>query len=171
MAWVCSFSLEILSQAKFEFMGSMQKRILGLMILRKTRVQWRFFYYFSFFKIIFIYFLQYSHYPHSLSALPQFLIPFLLPTISKRMSPPPPLTRPPPSRETQVSWELDSSSLTEARMGRPLLYVYLGASDQLLYAAWLVAQWLRDIGVQVSWDCWSTYGITLLLSLLQTFPN
>jgi hypothetical protein len=55
-----------------------------------------------------------------------------------------------------------------------LLYMYIcwGASDQLVYAAWLVAQCLRDLGtLQVCWHCWSSYGVTLLLNVFQLFPN
>ena len=43
----------------------------------------------------------------------------------------------------------------------------LGASYQLVYAVCLVVQCLRDLGVQINWDCWSSYRITLLLSFFQ----
>jgi hypothetical protein len=46
-----------------------------------------------------------------------------------------------------------------------------GGSYQLVYAVWLVAQCLGDLRVQVSWDCWFFYGIVLLLSFFQLFPN
>jgi hypothetical protein len=46
-----------------------------------------------------------------------------------------------------------------------------GASYQLVYAAWLVAQNLRDLAVQDNWDCWSFYGVALLLSFFQPFPH
>jgi hypothetical protein len=44
----------------------------------------------------------------------------------------------------------------------------LGASYQLVYATWLVIQYLRDLRVQVSWDCWSSYRVALFLSLFQS---
>ena len=42
-----------------------------------------------------------------------------------------------------------------------LLYMCRG----LMYAAWLVAQ------CPGSWECWSSYGVALLLSFFQFFPN
>jgi hypothetical protein len=35
----------------------------------------------------------------------------------------------------------------------------LRASYQLVHVGWLVAQCLRDPGLQVSWDCWSSYRV------------
>ena len=55
-------------------------------------------------------------------------------------------TRPPHSLGSQVSWVLGASPFTEARPGSPLLYMCQGASYQLVYAAWLVTQCLRDLG-------------------------
>jgi hypothetical protein len=49
-----------------------------------------------------------------------------------------------PEANVQASPGLGASSLTEARPGSPVLYVS-GASDQLVYAAWLVAHCLRDL--------------------------
>jgi hypothetical protein len=46
----------------------------------------------------------------------------------------------------------------------------LGASYQLVYAAWLVIQCLRDLGGP-GWDCWSSYRIALLLSFFQLSPS
>ena len=46
----------------------------------------------------------------------------------------------------------------------------LEASCQLTNTAWLVAQCLRDHGVHVSWDCWSSPRVALLLSFFQIFP-
>ena len=46
----------------------------------------------------------------------------------------------------------------------------LGASYQLVHAAWLVAYCLRDLRVP-SWDFWSSYTVALLLSFIQPFPN
>jgi hypothetical protein len=47
----------------------------------------------------------------------------------------------------------------------------LGTSYQLVYAAWLVVQCLRNLGVQVNWDCWSSYRVSLLLIFLHLFSN
>ena len=72
-----------------------------------------------------------------------------------------------------VSWGLGASSLTEPRPSvSPLLYVYvLGASYQLAYAAWLCSSIWEILGVQVNWDCWSSYRVPLLLSFFQLSPN
>lgn len=73
-----------------------------------------------------------------------------------------------------VSWELSASSLNEHRPSIPLLCVCVFvASYHLVYAACLVAQCLRGpvLGVQINWDCWSSYRIILLLSFFQPFPN
>ena len=53
------------------------------------------------------------------------------------------------SLQPQVSQVLGASSPIEAIPGSPLYIYVLGASDQLLYAAWLVAQCLRELGVQL----------------------
>jgi hypothetical protein len=45
------------------------------------------------------------------------------------------------------------------------------ASDQLVYATWLVAQCLGNMGFQVSRDSWSFYGVALFLDLFQPFPD
>jgi hypothetical protein len=47
----------------------------------------------------------------------------------------------------------------------------LWASYQLVYAAWLVVQCLRDLGGPVNWDYWSSYSVALFLSFFQLFPN
>jgi hypothetical protein len=54
-------------------------------------------------------------------------------------------TNPLPFLGPQVSQSLGVSSLTEGRPGTPLLYMCKGTSVQLLYAAWLVTQCLRDL--------------------------
>ena len=114
--------------------------------------------------------LQSSHYPLP-GPPPQFLIPFLY-YLSPRGCPlllhP---ARPPYSLGSQVSWGLGSSSLTEARPCSPLLYVCWGPDTSwYILPGWWVSVW--DIsGIQVSWDCWSFYGVALLLSFYQPFPN
>jgi hypothetical protein len=67
-----------------------------------------------------------------------------LPPISKRVVPTPTLT--PPDLRPQVYQGLGASSPTEPRPGRQSSAVYVvGASYQLMYAPWLVAQCLRDL--------------------------
>jgi hypothetical protein len=87
--------------------------------------------------------------------------------------PHPHTTRPLNSLGPSVSWGLGASSLTEPRPSvSPLLYVYvLGASYQLAYAAWLCSSIWEILGVQVNWDCWSSYRVPLLLSFFQLSPN
>jgi hypothetical protein len=36
--------------------------------------------------------------------------------------------------------------------------------------AWWLSVW-EIPGVQVSWECWPSYGVALFLSFLQHFPN
>jgi hypothetical protein len=47
----------------------------------------------------------------------------------------------------------------------------LGASCQQEYAVCLVVQCWEISGVQINWDCCSTYRFSLLLSFFQSFPN
>jgi hypothetical protein len=54
--------------------------------------------------------------------------------------------RPPHSLGPQASQGLGASCLTEARPSNLLWYMCQGPSEQLVYAAWLVAQCLRDLG-------------------------
>jgi len=100
-----------------------------------------------------------------------YLFPSCLHLISKRMYPPHHPIRSVNFLGTAVSLELSASSLTEPRHGISLLYMCWGTSPQLVYAACLVIQYLRDLGVQINWDCWSSYRVALLLSFLQFFPN
>ena len=69
-------------------------------------------------------------------------VPHLIsPPLSPRCPQAPHPTRPPHSLEPQASQGLGISSLTSQSSA-----VYgSGASDQLMYAAWLVAQCLRDL--------------------------
>ena len=71
-------------------------------------------------------------------------------------------TRPPHSLGSQVSWVLGASPFTEARPGSPLLYMCCGPhmSWCMLPGRWL-SVWVIS-GGQVSWDCWTSYGIALL---------
>ena len=63
-----------------------------------------------------------------------------------------------------VSWGLGASSLNEHRSASPLNVCVLGVSYQLVYAVFLVFKCLKDmgVGVQINWDCWFSYRITLL---------
>ena len=93
-------------------------------------------------------------------------------TISKRMSPPHPY----PSHETsllpgpQVSQGLGSSSLTEYNAGCPLLHMWCGRHIiWCVLLGWWSSVW-EISGIQVSWDCWSSYRVAIL-SFFQLFPN
>ena len=92
--------------------------------------------------------------------LPQFHIPFLLLPVSKRMSSP---SRP-HSLGRQVSQGFGVSSLTEARPGSTLQYVYKEPQtiSSMLSGCWL-SVW-EILRVQVSWECWSSYGVASSLS-------
>ena len=46
-----------------------------------------------------------------------------------------------------------------------------GALYQIVFAAWLVAQFLIDLIVQVIRDYWSSYEVALLLTFFQPFLN
>ena len=75
-----------------------------------------------------------------------------------------------------VSWGLGASSLAKPRPSSTLLYIYIyvcivGASYQLVYAAWLVVQCWEILGVQINWVCWPFYRVMLLLSFFRLFPN
>ena len=84
---------------------------------------------------------------------PPHLHPYPLNPIPCLQTPTP--ARPPHSLGPQVSQGLGAASLTEARPGSPLLYMCLergvggGALSQLMHAAWLVAQCLRNLRGQV----------------------
>jgi hypothetical protein len=108
--------------------------------------------------------------PHSILPTPT---PTPTPTpVSKRMFLPPPS----PNQtsllpEPQVSWELGTSSLTESKSGSPLLYMCWGPHfSWCMLPDWWFSVW-AILGVQVSWDCWYSSRVTLLLSFFQSFPN
>jgi hypothetical protein len=93
------------------------------------------------------------------------------PPFSKRMSqlahPHP--NRPPPSLGHQVSWGLGASSLTESRTRSRLLHVCWGRNSCCMLPRWWLSLWVIP-GVQASWNCWSSYRVTLLLSFFQLTP-
>jgi hypothetical protein len=84
---------------------------------------------------------------------------------------PPPTTRQLCSLGPQAFWGLCASSLTEARPGSISAVCELRShiSWWVLPGLWL-SVW-EISGVQVSWDCWSSYGVTHILSFFQAFPN
>ena len=75
----------------------------------------------------------------------------------------PHLTKPPHFLGPQVS------SLTKVRAGSPLLYIYWEP-----HIRWCMLRdwWLSVCEISViwvDWECWSSYGVTLLLSFFQLF--
>jgi hypothetical protein len=66
---------------------------------------------------------------------------------------------------------LGASSLNEHRPGNPLLYVCWGLHiSWCMLPGWWSSIW-EILGVQVNWDCWSSYRDALLLSFFQFSPN
>jgi hypothetical protein len=62
---------------------------------------------------------------------------------------------------------LGASSLNEHRPRSPLLYVCWGPHvSWCVLPVWRSSVW-EICGVQINWDCWSSYRIALLLSFLQ----
>jgi hypothetical protein len=112
--------------------------------------------------------------PHVPSTIQLFHIPYLLPPSHPRLHVDVPTlhpTWPLNSLGPPVSWGLVISSLNEHRPGSPLLYVFWG--PQIIW--YMLPVWWSSVweisGVQVNWDCWSSYRIALLLSFFQSFPN
>ena len=78
-------------------------------------------------------------------------------------------TRPPPSLRPQVPQGLGTFP-TGARLGSPLLHVYLPQTSLCMLPGWWLGLWVFP-GVQVSWDCWSSYGVALPFSFFNPSPN
>jgi hypothetical protein len=79
--------------------------------------------------------------------------------------------KPPHFLGPQVFWGLGASSPTESRPSSPLLYMCWGPHiSWCLLPGWWLSVW-EISGVQVSWDCWFSYRVTLLVSFFQLFPN
>jgi len=126
---------------------------------------------FSFKKLLFIYLYT-----------PDFILLLVHPQTVPHPIPP----SPPPPRECShpihparplnfqgplVSWGLGTSSLTEPRPGSHLLYMCWGPHlSWCMLPGWWSSVW-EISGVQVSWDCWSSYRVALLLIFFQIFPN
>jgi hypothetical protein len=68
-----------------------------------------------------------------------------------------------------LSWGLGASSLNTHRPGSPLLYV---CWEPHVFWCMLSVWWSSDwevLGVQINWDCGSSYSINLLLSFFQPY--
>jgi hypothetical protein len=99
------------------------------------------------------------------------LLPVLVPPLIFPYSFPPPTcleedvhhpTRPPHSLGPQVSSWLGTPSSTPDQA--VLCYICVEASDQLADApGWWLSVWELS-EVWVYWDCWSSYGVSLLFS-------
>ena len=82
---------------------------------------------------------------------------------------PPPHPQPLNSLGPPVFWGLGSSSLNEHRPSRSLLYVcWEPHISWCMLSIWWSSVW-EILGVQINWDCWCSYRITLLLSFFQPF--
>jgi hypothetical protein len=118
--------------------------------------------------------LWFLHTPDFIPLHCRFTLPLSSPLpVFTRMSPQPIIhpTRPLNSLGTLVFWGLGASSLPEPRPSSPLLYMCWGP-----HISWcMLPNWWSSVweisGVQVNWDCWSSYKVTLLLSCFQHFPN
>jgi hypothetical protein len=75
----------------------------------------------------------------SWSALPQFLIPFIPPSLSLQED------VPPNHQASRLPGALSLSRVRRDQTRQSSAVYVLGASYQLVYAAWLVAQCLRDL--------------------------
>jgi hypothetical protein len=61
--------------------------------------------------------------------------------------------------------------LTDAWPGSSLLYMWQGPqTSYCMLPSWYFSVW-EISGVQVSWVCWSSYGVSFFLSFFQPFPN
>jgi hypothetical protein len=107
-----------------------------------------------------------------------FLTSIHLPTVPHPI-PPPHLpvsmwTYPPPhsswplnSLGPPVSWGLSASSLNKHRPWSPLLHVCWGPHmSWCMLSVWWSSIW-EILGIQINWDCWSSYRIALPLSFFQ----
>jgi hypothetical protein len=102
-----------------------------------------------------------------------FYIPYLLPAHVPGGCPysPPQLHQFSKLPGASIFWGLGASSLNEHSPGNPLLYVcWVPHISWCMLLGWWSSVW-EISGVQVNWDCWSTYRVALLLSLFQLFPN
>ena len=109
--------------------------------------------------------MQSSYYP-LMSTLSHFFIPFLLLPATKRMSPAD-LPLPRASHLTRVKHIFSHWGQTRESSA---IYVWNPWISSCMLPGWSLN--VSDIsGVQVSWDCWSFYGVVLLFSFFQPYPN
>jgi hypothetical protein len=52
----------------------------------------------------------------------------------------------------------------------PSVFCCICVGSWCMLSGWWLSVW-EILGVQVSWDCWSSYRVALLLSFFQLFPN
>ena len=79
----------------------------------------------------------------------------------------------------QTSLLSGASSLLRARhvfshwsqTSKPSAVYVSRASNQLKYTAWLVSSIWQISGIQFSWDYWSSYWVSLIISFFQPFSN
>jgi hypothetical protein len=70
-----------------------------------------------------------------------------------------------------ISWGLGTSSLIEHILGSPLLYMCWGPQiSWYMLPIWFSSIW-EFSGVEVNWDCCSSYRVAFLLSFFQLSPN
>jgi hypothetical protein len=70
----------------------------------------------------------------------------------------------PPHSGTLSLWRVGTYSLTESTPGSHLLYMCCGPLYVCISWCMLPSRWLRVweiLGVQVSWNCWPSYGVTI----------
>jgi hypothetical protein len=116
----------------------------------------------------------------SLTALWQFLIPFLLLHLQEDVrtpssslhssSPTPPYVNPP----CQVSPLPGASSISRFRSLRSdqavICWIFVGSLIPIAYAAWWLSIW-EISEVQVILECWFSYWVALLLKFFQPFHH
>ena len=101
----------------------------------------------------------------SKSSHQMFLIPFLLVGLQEDISPPPHQTSPFLGTSNHSRVKCIFSHWGQTRC--PLLYVCQGLISASVWC--LVGGFV--LVFMVSWDCWSSYGVVLLLSFFQLFLN
>ena len=101
--------------------------------------------------------------PRPLSDCPTSHMSFLLPYLHEDFSSFHPI-RHLNSLGPLVFWQLGVPSLIGHRLSSPLLYMYCGPHiSWCMLPGWWSSIW-ETSGVQVNWECWSSYRIALLLS-------
>ena len=134
-------------------LGILHLIILGLFSFKKTKL------------IYFLHFIFHSLPSHTPSVCSTSHISSSHPIPSPRGWPHSHPTLPLNTLWPSVSWQVH---LVWMNTDLAVLYsMSVGSSSQLVYAVCLVVQCLRDLGVQINWDCWSSYSIPLLLSFFQ----